>query len=80
MTIDRIKQTVTAVLSTLAECDSGMPESHIYRALGTDLDGANQITRIMTGAELITISGNYIELTAKGRELGEQINAHLAKA
>ena len=77
---DATKKIVMAVLSTLAESESGIPESMIYLAVGADLATCNTVCGAMQHASLITIRGNYVELTAEGRKLGDKINNALATA
>lgn len=66
---------VAAVLSTLVEAGSGMPESTGYLALGMNLDDWQLIKRVMIEAGYINVQNHYVTLTAAGRVKGDEINA-----
>jgi len=63
------------VLETLTEVGKGCPESSIYIALGSNLDFSNDVIGILTQAGFITNKRHWIELTPKGKEIGEKVVA-----
>ena len=77
-----IKSAIYSILSALAEgeeyrCD-GIPESHAYLALGSDMELWNAV-RAVISPDWVSISGNLLTLTTDGRELGTAISQALAK-
>ncbi len=69
---------IAAVLTTLCESQAGCPSSSIYLAMGCDYSGWARLQGIMEGAGMITVRSHFVTLTAKGRKLGDDINAVLA--
>lgn len=74
---------VAAILSTLHELGTGTPESMLYLALGMDYEKFAEIRTLLVKCGWVTISGNYIELTAEGTakaiELAKATNKEPAK-
>lgn len=77
--VKRIVQDTAMILTTLAETD-GAPESHIYLALGMDMERWNTYRGILTRQSLITIRGHYVRLTDKGKAIAADIEKALAKS
>lgn len=70
-----MKQLIYVTLGTLAETNDGTPESMLYIGVcGSDIHKWEQLKGILLMMELITISGNFVTLTSKGKELGDKIN------
>lgn len=73
-----IQAMVAAVITTALETEpDAFPEALAYLAAGSNFLNWDCISRILTGAELVTIHGNAIRLTDKGRDLARKINAAL---
>lgn len=70
---------IAAILTTLLET-GGSPESMLYIFCDMDMDKWTKMRYILTTAEFVTIKGNYVTLTAVGREKAELINKALVKA
>ena len=66
---------IAAVLTTLAELDTGCPESTVYMAMGMNIHQYGELREVLVGSGLVTVSGHYIELTPKGRELAAKCQA-----
>lgn len=75
----QVMSRVAAILSTLLETGGG-PESSIYLALGANLSMWEGLKGLMLRSDLIAISGHWVELTEKGRQMAEKCNAVLAGA
>ena len=70
---------VAALVLALRESRTGIPESYVYVALGMDLERYNSTRNLSVKAGLISVSGNFVELTEKGATLADQINAELSE-
>lgn len=64
---------VAAILSTLHELGTGTPESMLYLALGMDHEKFAEIRGLLLKCGWISVSGNYIELTASGKQKAEEL-------
>jgi hypothetical protein len=69
---------VAATLTTLAETGGG-PESHVYLAMGCDLDRWYRAKTVLLRAGWATESANWIELTDAGKAKAALVAAALAK-
>ena len=78
MTREECNALLCAVLSTLAETN-GSPESVLYCGLGCDMAKWETLRGIMLAGQLVSITGNYVTLTERGREIAAKIDA-LVKA
>ena len=79
MTANRLNAILAAVLTTALECQP-CPESMIYLALNCHIGDWAMARSILLEAQLITINGNSIALTAKGVDLAKKCNAALVTA
>jgi len=70
-----VVENVYSLLIALHESRSGIPEGHVYVALGMDLDSYHLVRTICTKGKLIEISGNYITLTPKGSKFANELAA-----
>ena len=70
------------ILASVCESSSmGAPEGHLYAALmgQMNLDTFNMLVAFIVRQGWVTKSGNVLRPTAKGRDLGEKVNAALAR-
>ena len=75
-----MKELIYITLVTLAETDNGTPESMIYLGVcNSDIHRWEQLRGILTRGKFITISGNFVTLTDKGRRVGDVVNEALAE-
>jgi len=65
---------IAAILATLEETN-GSPESMLYIFCGMNMDDYQAIRGILVDAGYVTIKGNYVTLTASGRETARKINS-----
>lgn len=65
--------TIAAMISALSE-GRGMPESHLYLAIGCDLNEWNRIKAAMMTSELIREEFHFVTLTPNGRTLAARLN------
>jgi hypothetical protein len=65
-----------AILTTLDEEPSGgCPESHLYIALGMDLQKWHAVRDFLQSFDWITIRVNWVEITAEGRDIAAKVTA-----
>ena len=69
---------IASILSTLNETN-GSPESMLYIFFDMDMDLWSRVRAVLIESELITIKGNYVTLTEKGRETAIKIDKAVAK-
>jgi hypothetical protein len=75
MTAAQILPYVASILMTAAETEPDIfPESMAYLAAG-GMEEWNMIKRVMLHIQVITIEGNLIRLTPKGRDYAHRMNA-----
>ena len=75
-----MKELVYITLGTLAETNNGTPESMIYLGVcKSDIRKWEQLRGILLRGEFVTISGNFVTLTDKGRRVGDIVNEALAE-
>lgn len=79
MTQNDLTALVAATVSTLAETNSGAPESTLYLLCGTDMRKWQLLRQVLVSADLVTIRANFVTLTDKGRELGARLNTAIQK-
>ena len=59
---------VAAVLTALAETNSGTPESMLYILCDMDMSKWEILRHVLLGAGFVTIKGNFVTLTESGKE------------
>jgi hypothetical protein len=69
---------IAAILCALLSTD-GTPESNLYLLCDMDMQDFMVIKGMMLGADLITIKGHWVTLTANGRAHAIAIEASLDK-
>lgn len=69
---------IAAVIATLDETN-GSPESMLYIFFDMNMDLWMKVRAILIESDMITIKGNYVTLTAKGKETAQKINQKIAK-
>ena len=69
---------IAAVIATLDETN-GSPESMLYIFFDMNMDVWTRVRDVLLEGDMITIKGNYVTLTEKGREIARKINAELPK-
>jgi predicted methyltransferase len=75
LTKSQIFATVAAIVTTLDEVESDAAESTISMAMearGMNLSTYYAIRNLMVASGLVTVKGNRIALTEKGRELAKE--------
>ena len=79
MTREKLMTYVAAVLTTALETEpSPFPESMAYLAMGADLSAWGTVKGVLLGGGMVTVDGNAIQLTDKGRDLAQKCNAALS--
>lgn len=76
MSQDTTLMRIAAIVSTLEETN-GSPESMLYIFCNMDMNAWHSLRNILIGANLISIKGNYVTLTTKGKEMATKINETL---
>ena len=72
---------LAAILTTLAEPDvQGTPESLLYILCDMNITDYETLRDIMVKLDWISISGNYVTITATGREKAAQIEEAMNNA
>ena len=69
---------IAAIIATLDETN-GSPESMLYIFFDMNMDVWTKVKTILIDADMITIKGNYVTLTAKGKETAKLLNEKLSK-
>jgi hypothetical protein len=77
MSKEQVMTYVAAILTTLADLGTDCAESTVYMAMGMDLQKYEAIRGLLVASDLVTVRGNRIALTAKGRQTAERCNAVL---
>jgi hypothetical protein len=80
-----MRRLILAVVSALYDCheEEGVdeaPASSIYLALGCDLETYMRVAEALSAAGLARVTPTTIALTARGRELGAEIEVALKSA
>lgn len=78
MSKDVVLTRVAAIVTTLDEMD-GSPESMLYIFCEMNMDDYQMIRDILVKAGFVTINGNYVTLTASGKETAKKLNVALKK-
>jgi len=68
---------IAAVIATLDETN-GSPESMLYIFFDMNMDLWSSVRSILVKGELVTIKGNYVTLTEKGRQIAKRLNKAIA--
>jgi hypothetical protein len=69
---------VAAILTTALETEPDLfPESMAYLATGGDIGKWEVVRHVLVDCEWVTIKGNVIQLTDKGRDMAVKVNAAL---
>lgn len=76
---NKLASQISAVVTTLAEFNTGCPSSSIYLAMGCDYSAWAGLSSVMERANLITVRNHFVTLTAKGKKLADDINQVLAE-
>jgi hypothetical protein len=70
---------VAAVLTTLAETNSGAPESQLYILCGMDMERYSILRNALLQCKFVKISGNFVTLTTEGKIAADRLLAVIAK-
>jgi predicted transcriptional regulator len=70
-------QSLQRALTALDETN-GSPESMLYIFCEMNMNDYQMIRDILVKAGFVTIKGNYVTLTSKGKKIAQKLNKHLA--
>lgn len=78
MSRQELNAKLAAVITTLAETNGSL-ESMLYIFFDMNMDTWMRIRELLITSDIISIKGNYVTLTEKGKSLASEIEARLKK-
>lgn len=79
MTKNDLVAKIAAILTTLAELNTGAPESTLYLACNMNLDHWSMIRAIMEKAGWIKVAHHYVRLTDAGKSKAQELETAFRK-